>query len=101
MDLDAAVRGDIAETSMAFVVIKKGSRSLKIIGLAVGPGPAVDFIAHFRVDLLRPPDVVPDEQIQLSVVVVIQPGRAGAPVVRRTAHAGVRGRFLDRKSTRL
>src|SRR5438874_11857799 len=36
-----------------------------------------------------------DEQVQQAVVVVIQPCRAGAPVVGRTADTGLRGHVFE------
>ena len=76
-------------------MVKARQRSLEIVRLTVGARAAVDFVAHFRVNFPGPLDVVAHEQIELSVIVVIQPGRTGAPVVGRTAHACLQGRLPE------
>ena len=79
----------------AVVVVEIRICSREIIWLAIGARSAVDFVAHFRIDFLRPPHVIADEQIQPAVVVVIQPRRAGAPIIGRAAHAGARRHFPE------
>ena len=64
---------------------------MKIHRRPVGARDTIDLVAHFRVDLLRPLDVVADEQIELAIIIVVDPGGARAPVHSRAAHSGRRG----------
>src|ERR1043166_1824164 len=76
--------------AVAVVVIKDREGTFEIHGRTVGASEADEFVANFEINFFGPLDVIADEQIEPAVVVVINKGRAGAPVVRRIAEAGGR-----------
>src|SRR5436190_19803857 len=81
--------------AVAVIVIETGEAALKIHGLAVGARNAVDLIADFEVDFTGPLDVIAHEQVEPSVVVVIEPGAAGAPVLAGAADTGLSRYVLE------
>src|SRR6266566_8540849 len=78
---------------MAIVVVEPWKAAFEIHRRTIRAGHPVDLIPDFMIDLLRPADVITDEQIELAVVVIINPGAAGAPIRRRPANPGLRRHF--------
>src|SRR5881409_3533537 len=89
-DLNAALRGDVGEIAVAIVVVEPWKRAFKVVRRAVGARPAIDLVAHLRINILRPSNVIADEQIELPVVVVIHPRSARAPVIGGSTDASYR-----------
>jgi hypothetical protein len=67
--------------TVAVIAIKPRECAFEIVGLAIGATDPDEFVAHFDIDLPRPANVIADKQIEIAVVVIIQPRGAGAPVV--------------------
>ena len=68
--------------AVAVVVVEAWKRPFKIVRLTIGARLSVNFVANLGINFLGPLDVIADEQIQLAIVVIIHPRRAGAPVIR-------------------
>src|SRR4029434_9039543 len=69
--------------------------TLEIHRLAVRAADTDKLVAHFKVDRARPPDVVANEQVELAIVVVIQPRATGAPVDAAAAYPGLSSDVLE------
>jgi len=72
-------------------VIQVRKNTLEIAGRPVSPADIGEFERGGEVHLGRPVDVIADEQVQLSVVIVIDPGGAGAPAIWPAARASFGG----------
>src|SRR5439155_10872286 len=77
------------------VVIEPRERAREVEGPAIGAADPHQLIVHLKINFLRPLDVIADKQIEFGVVVIIDPSRAGAPVVGGTAHACLRGYLAE------
>jgi hypothetical protein len=86
---------DIGEFSAAVVAIEVRKRPFERIGAAVGPQRSVERAVKRAIDVGRPADVIADEQVEVGVVVVIQPAAARAPFVFRPGHAGRIGHIFE------
>ena len=81
--------------AVAVVVVEPWKRAFKVVRRAVGARPAIDLVAYLCINILRPFNVIADEQIELPVVVVIHPRSARAPVIGRSTDSSHRGHFLE------
>src|SRR5882724_12466734 len=80
--LDAGGGRNICEMTTAIVVVQIGENAIEIARRAVSAADIGQLKRGGLIQLSRPTDVVADEQIQLSVIVVIDPRGAGAPSIR-------------------
>ena len=78
---------DIGEGAIAVVAIESIRRAFKQRGVAIGARLA--FAARTIRDIYRVFEIVDDEQIEVSIPVIIEEARAAAP--RRIADSGVLG----------
>ena len=72
--------GDVGELAVAVVVVEIGQGPLEVLRPAVRAAAAGELEVLAFVELARPADVVADEQVEVAVVVVVEPAAAGAPV---------------------
>src|SRR5208337_745386 len=94
-DLNAGLGGDVAEAAAAVVVIEVGESALEVSGRAVGPANLGQLVGRAQVQFRRPTDVIADEQVEPAVVVIINPGRAGAPEPRVASHVCFTGHLAE------
>src|SRR2546423_9119054 len=73
--------------TVAFVVIEIRERPLKLARRTVSAAKLRQFEIGAAIQLLRPADVIADEQVKLAVIVIIDPRSAGAPAVRRSPYS--------------
>src|SRR5438093_7595540 len=81
--------------AVAVVVIQSRERAGKIHGPAVSAADADEAVVHLKIDVRGPLNVIADKQVEIAVVVIIKPRRAGAPVSGGTADAGLGGDLLE------
>src|SRR5262249_12797943 len=74
--------------AVALVMIKIWKSALEFSRRPVGTSNLRQLEIGAAIQLGRPADVVTNEQIELSVVVIIDPGSAGTPAVACSAHSG-------------
>src|SRR6185369_7433177 len=86
--LDAGLSRDIAEPAVALIVVKRTKSAFEIHGLSVGAPDPNQLIADLQINLARPAHVIANKQIELAVVIIINPRTTRAPVLAFATHAG-------------
>ena len=69
---------DVCEGAVAVVVVERGCLPVVHVGVAIAAHPRA-LVAAVVIGFRRPVDVIGDHKVQTSVVVVVEPGRAGGP----------------------
>jgi len=85
---------NIGEGAVPIVLVEAGISSFKIHRRAIGALEPGEFVVVFLINFPGPENIVADEEVEQSVVVVIEPGCAGAPLRDRARDPGVCGDFL-------
>ena len=93
-DLHPRARGDVGEVSVAIVPVQIGKRALERARRTVGAADAHEPEILLQIDVPGPAHVVADEEIEIAVAVVVEPGGARAPLIRAPLHTG-RTRHVD------
>jgi hypothetical protein len=88
-NVEARGLADLLKPSAAVVAIEIGKRSLEVLRPAVCPAPTGQLKILAFVVLARPLDVVADKEVEITVVVVVEPAAAGAPRVVGSGYAGL------------
>ena len=86
--LHAGCRRHVGEVSVAVVAIQGGERTLEGPRRTIRAADAGEAEVLRQIDRTRPADVVADEQIEIGIIVVVDPGRTRAPGVGLAGDAG-------------
>ena len=81
--LNACGFGNIREFSLAVVAIQHRECALEVHRRPISPPDAHQLVIDFEINFPRPAHIIADKQIQIAVVVAIDPRRARAPVRSR------------------
>src|SRR5262249_31208531 len=84
----------LAERSVTFIMVEIWEGTLKLARRSVRTAYLRQLKAGAAVQLRRPTDVIANKQIKIAVVIVINPGSAGAPTVAPSTNSGHGGHVM-------
>lgn len=79
-DLEAGVGGGFGESALALIAIEVRVGASEVHGGTVGTSDADQFVIDFEVNIAGPLHVVTDEEVEFTIVVVVEPSGTGTPI---------------------
>ncbi len=90
-ELDTAGFGAVGERSVAVIAVEVGEGGREVPWLTVGSADAGQLVIGGVIYFAGPAEVVAHEEVEVAVVVHIEPGGGGAPVVGVAGYSGAGG----------